>query len=506
MKKRIIATLLAGVMTLAMLAGCGQKEEKQTETSQSKATSTEESSKTSEVKEAEPEETKTVTWYIYGTKQGDHDLVMEDLNKKLKEKINVELDLQVIASGEFNEKMRLLSTSGDTFELAWTSNWKNNFDANMTREAFMPIDDLLQEYGQGILENCPDWLLEMGKVNGQQYAIPSLQSMGAGGALYIQKKLAEEYGWDKETLDSFEEAYPFFDWVKEKYPDLIPLSYDTAVKRDYLRNYEDLNNFLYFEVANPDKIIPVTELDGENLKSNRLLLDKGYIRQDIVTVSSPNGDRNTGRYASIWSTCKPGGEAEAAQKWGGMDYIMVPLSGGGYIKSNAGQSTMNAFNVNAKEPEAAMKLLNLLWTDAEIFNELLFGLEGVHYKKAGESRIELIEGSKYNFGSSAWIFANQFEAWKIPGQSDTVWEESQEALDKSTISPNAGFVPDFTDYQTEIAQLNSVKTEYASGHYTSDDVDACLAERNAKYEAAGLQKLVDGIQAQLDAWRKANNK
>ena len=40
----------------------------------------------------------------------------------------------------------------------------------------------------------------------------------------------------------------------------------------------------------------------------------------------------------------------------------------------------------------------------------------------------------------------------------------------------------------------------------SKDFDAFLAERNAKYEAAGLQKLVDGIQVQLDAWRKANNK
>lgn len=504
MKKRIIATLLAGVMTLAMLAGCGQ-EEKQTATSQSKATSTEESSKTSEVKEVEPEETKTVTWYIYGTKQDDHDLVMEDLNKKLKEKINVELDLQVIPSGEFNEKMRLLSTSGETYELAWTSSWKNKFDANMTREAFMPIDDLLQEYGQGILENCPGWLLDMGKVNGKQYAIPSLQAMGNGGALYIQKKLAEEYGWDKERIDSFDDAYPFFDWVKEKYPELVPLSFDTGVKRDYLKNYEEINSFLYFEIANPDKIIPVTELDGENLKSARMMLDKGYIREDIATVSSPTGDRNTGRYAAIWATGKPGGDAEASQKWG-VEYIMVPLGKGGYIPSTSGQNTMNAFNVNAKEPEAAMKLLNLLWTDEEIFNELLFGVEGVHYNKVGEDRVEVIEGSKYNFGSIAWIFANQFNAWKIHGQSDTVWEETQENLDNATVSPNAGFVVDFTDYQTEIAQLNSVKTEYEIGYYTCKDVDAFLAERNAKYEAAGLQKLVNGVQAQLDAWRKANNK
>ena len=505
MKKKLIATFLVGAMTLTMLAGCGQEGSKLSTSSEGKveSSSKEETSKTSEVKEEKPQETEKVTWYMYGTAAGEHDLVMEDLNKKLKEKINVELDLQIIPAGEYDEKMKLNSTSGDEYEMAWTSNWRNSFNGNMARGAFMPIDDLLEEYGQGILENCPDWLLDMGKVGGVQYAIPNLQIVASQFSIYIQKQYADEYGWDKEVLNSFEEIYPFLDWVKEKYPDVVPLSFDGIV--NYPVQYESINGVVFLDVANPDKVVPITEADVEDVKLQRYLLDQGYIREDIATVTDANSDRNTGRYACIWAAGKPGGEVTNSIAWEG-EYIQVPVGSQGYISSTAGHSTMNAFNVNADNPEAAMKLLNLLWTDKEIFNELLWGIEGKHYKKTGENSIELIEGSQYSYGSGAWKFGNQFDSWTIPGQDEDVWEVT-EAFNNSAIpSPIAGFVADLSEFQTELTQINSVQAEYKLGCYTCDDIDAFLAERNAKFETAGLQKVIDAVQEQLDAWRKANNK
>lgn len=502
MKKRLIATLLAGVMALTMLAGCGQKQTEGSKENNSSTVKTEES-KSSEVKKEEPQEVQKVTWYSYGTEAADHALVMEDLNKKLKEKINVELELIVIPAGEYDEKMKLNSTSGDKYEIAWTSNWRNSFSGNMARGAFMPIDDLLAEYGQGILENCPDWLLDMGKVGGVQYAIPNLQIVASQYSIYIQKKYADEYGWDKESLDSFEEIYPFLDWIKENYPDMVPLSFDGIV--NYPVEYESISGVVYLDVENPDTVVPITEVDAEDEKLKRYLLDQGYIREDIATVTDANGDRNTGRYACIWAAGKPGGEVTNSIAWKD-EYIQVPVGTQGYISSTAGHSTMNAFNVNADNPEAAMKLLNLLWTDKEIFNELLWGIENVHYKKIDDNRIEPVADSQYNYGGSAWKYGNQFDAWVIPGQDDDVWEVTEAFNNAAIPSPIAGFVADLSDYQTELTQINSVQAEYKLGCYTCDDVDAFLAERNAKFEAAGLQKVVDAVQEQLDAWRKANNK
>ena len=504
MKKRIIATIMAGVMTLSMLAGCGQEEKTPSTSSSQKVESTSPSSEEkveSTAKEETPKEPVKVTWYMYGKPQEEHDLVMEDLNKKLREKINVEMELVQIPTGEYNEKMKLYSTSGDKYEMCWTSNWVNTFESNMSRGAFMALDDLLKEYGQGILEQCPDWLLDMGKVNGVQYAIPNLQIVGKGFSFYIQKKYADEYGWDKEIVNSYEEIYPFLDWIKEKYPDVVPLSADGA--EGYPVKYEALGDHLVYSIK--DGNIQAGIVSEYGIRTKKDLYDKGYVREDIATVTSPNGDRNTGRYAVIYAAGKPGGETQGPSSWGG-EYIQVRVGEKRYITATTGQATMTAFNINADQPEAAMKLLNLMWTDKEIFNELLFGLEGVHYKKTGENTVELIEGSKYYYGGNAWKYANQFNAWTIPTQSPTVWEETEALNNSAEVSPIVGFVPDFSEYQTIIAQLNSVSKEFSGGYYDTDDVDAWFKERNEKYYAAGLQTLVDGVQAQLDAWKKANNK
>ena len=74
------------------------------------------------------------------------------------------------------------------------------------------------------------------------------------------------------------------------------------------------------------------------------------------------------------------------------------------------------------------------------------------------------------------------------------------------MSANRGFVPNYTDYQTELAQLAAVLGEYKVGFLSCEDLDAWIAERDAKLKAAGLQTVLDGIQAQLDAWRAANGK
>ena len=129
----------------------------------------------------------TVKWLMFGDKPEDYDMVMEDLNQKIKEKINVELDLEIIPQGEYNDKVKLALTAGEDFDLVFTASWINNFTENMTRDAFLPLDELLETYGQDMKEAIPDWLMTVGKVNGQQYAIPNQQIIARQLGLGIQK-------------------------------------------------------------------------------------------------------------------------------------------------------------------------------------------------------------------------------------------------------------------------------------------------------------------------------
>lgn len=160
MKRRLAALTMAGVLAVSMLAGCSTSSKTDGQVNQSETAADTKSADSSKAENGEADsnsgETPVVKWYVFGDKMPDHDIVMEDLNQKIKEKINVELDLQVIPQGEFADKMKLASTAGEDFDLVYTSNWLNSFDENMSREAFMPIDELFEKYGQGIKESMPD--------------------------------------------------------------------------------------------------------------------------------------------------------------------------------------------------------------------------------------------------------------------------------------------------------------------------------------------------------------
>ena len=81
--QRVIMLVLALVLAFN-LGGCGKPKE-----------------------EAETNDgTTVIKWYAMGTKQTDHDVVLEEFNKVLKEKYNMKLDLQLFNSADYGNKIR----------------------------------------------------------------------------------------------------------------------------------------------------------------------------------------------------------------------------------------------------------------------------------------------------------------------------------------------------------------------------------------------------------------
>lgn len=494
MKKRVLSLLLAGVMTMGLLTGCGSDA---TENSQTPNESKTENSAESKEETSTEEETVTVKWLMWGDKAKDHDMVMEDLNKKLKEKINVELDLELIPAGEFNDKVKLASTAGEEFDIVFTASWRNNFVENVSRDAFLPLDELIAEYGKEMDEAIPDWLMTVGQVDGTQYAIPNQQITAKQLGFMVQKEYAEKYGLTATSFKSARDIEPFLDEIVKNEPEMFPI--------DMRQTYVDLT---YDTFANN---LAAIKLDSTDLKIEsmytavldegaRLLNDwyqKGYIRQDVATVTDNTADVKANRYVCTLNTYKPGWGAEQTAKLG-KDYIDIPIEGA-YVGSTSGIETMTAINVNSKNPEAAMKLLNLVYTDKEIFNELLFGIEGVHYNKTGDNSIEPISDT-YAYGTMAWALGNQFNAYLLPGQEEDLWTKTDELNRTATVSPLRGFTFNPENVQAELAQLAAVVAEFKNGEYITDDIEQFIVDRTAKLEAAGLNTVLEEVQRQVDEW------
>ena len=118
-------------------------------------------------------------------------------------------------------------------------------------------------------------------------------------------------------------------------------------------------------------------------------------------------------------------------------------------------STLNAISATSEHPEEALMFLDLLYSDPEVFNALVYGIEGRHYNKTGENRVELIPNSGYVI-SSGWEFGNQFNQWLLPSQPDDLWEQTKQINANAQKSTAYGFVFDHANVRTEVANCRAV--------------------------------------------------
>ncbi len=439
-----------------------------------------------------------LTWYIFGVKQPDHDRVLDEVNQELREKLGVELRLEVIPSGEFDDTMRLMTTSREPYDLVFTSNWKNEFDINIARQAFLPLDELYEKYGQAIKSQMPEWLESAGRVDGTLYAIPNQQVAARQAGLIVQKEYADAYGLTEEPMQSLEEIEPFLQWVTENVPDKIPIDV-----RDNFYQEVEYENFasgmVWVEKDDPYTVYPVTEINAGQLELDRRWYEKGYLRKDIATITDNTEDVMANRYVCTLSAYKPGLGAEWTARQG-IEYIAIPV-GEPYMKAASGNETMTAISRTSEHSEEAMQLLNLLYEEPELFNKLLFGLEGIHYTKTGDDSIELIEGSGYCYGTEAWKLGNQFLAWRLPGQEEDVWEETTRMNETARVSLLRGFNFDPQPVQKELTRLAAVEREFKKELYRAEDLDAYRESYRQQMEEAGLTRVVKEVQRQLDSWR-----
>lgn len=141
----------------------------------------------------------------------------------------------------------------------------------------------------------------------------------------MRKDLVEKYNFDWENVKTVEDMYPFWDAIRDNEPGLYPVG-DLSIQAfedDYvaMRMIQD-----YYTVAGsgassfyikkgddsytvdwyPDVVKEYRREFGE-------LYEKGYIRDDIITLQDDSADITAGKYASRLGIIKPGGEAEKKQ-------------------------------------------------------------------------------------------------------------------------------------------------------------------------------------------------
>lgn len=515
MKKRIkVLCLLMGVIMLLVSTGCGKENSSTTDqhdasTSQS---TTEGQDDSQETVEDPLEEHVNLKWYFIGSwPQPDQDKVFAKLNEITKEKLNATVEYIPLSWGEYSDKMKLIIASGEDYDMSFSTFWANNYVTNSVKGNFLPLNDLLPKYAPNYYAMIPEDYWKAAEIDDKLYGLINYQIVGFTGCLAIYEDVYEEYKSEIDSIgyNELEKLEPVLEKLKatsgDKYTSLFKgwfsgqLEYfgldcpagEETVGAVYLE--DSLDNIKVFnQFESPEYI--------NYIKLMRDWNQKGYINASAVMNDKENTLVKTGKLPfSIGGTSKPGNAAELSQAFG-RPMISKQMSDP-YVSTSKITVTMHAINANSKNPERALMFFELLNTDKDFYNLLNWGIEGEHYNKVSDNRIEPIEGSKYN-PSIPWALGTTFNSYVLPGQPDDVWEQTKKMNNEAIKSPIIGFTFNAEPVKAEVAKVTAVYNEYKDAFDTGAlDIEKEYPRFIERLKAAGSDKLIAEMQKQIDDWK-----
>ncbi len=475
--------------------------------------------------EVADDENVTLKWVMVGPgKQKDSEMVWAKFNEKLQEYMpGVTVDFEILTGSEFNEKWQLMMSSKEEVDIVWTGYALASFTDEVNKGAYLPLDDLIEQYGQDMTAELEDWVFELGKIDDVTYTIPCYQTMSTSPlGLRTRKELSDKY-LDveklKETFNAWEtdpaKGQEFYDMLADYFQKLKDNSeLGSGVGVGTIGNYEhtqknDKTTVTNFSIDTETmKVFFDYETEDRKLwyKNVNDWYKKGYVRQDILSVQNPSVGEVKNGYI-LWDHVTYDEDRAALESiQHGLPIEVIPL-GKDWIIKNAIPSTGTSIAATSKYPEKAMQLINLMNSKkgSELYNLLTYGLEGQHYERIGENRIKAFdyvqqgeEGSAY--GLWKWAVGNTLNAWELEADREGL-AEYVKSLDSNALTlPTLGFKPDTTEVTTELSQINAVVTEYKEtlGYGVAENWETVYNEFMKKVEAAGMSKVKAHLQEQLD--------
>ena len=486
--KKIGALVIMGTMLLGITSGCGSK----------------------------TEELETITWYM-PKPTGDlshQDNVEREANKIFNEKLGVNLKFKFFDTASWEDKINLMISSGEEFDLCLTNSTTNRFDVNVTRGAFLPLNDLLDEYGSAIKSKVNDFAWEGATVDGNIYAVPGQAPYAVPKMYTFRKDLVDKYNIDYKSMKKIEDLEPYLELIKENEPGVTPLfASATGTADDEIsdRYFETSIDCIRYDKEIDDFIL-ITR-DESWLKQYRVVkdyYDKGYIEKDAASKTDILTETRMGKYAVI------GGTGVYSDGSKSTDFYGFPcaetLLGYNYITTNSVRKVMTAISRTSKHPEKAMQVLNLIWEDPNLSNMLAYGIEGEDYTIAsgeGTDDISVIPNTGDELKWAIWHnwLGPLWDQWDSPWNSKESLIEMRERNEIAPQSPLLGFWIRQDNIKTEVAQLSAIFNESKPIIVTGsmDNFDDFVAKMEKRLIDAGADTVIETAREQYKEWKKTNN-
>lgn len=445
----------------------------------------------------------------------DAPLIEEAINELTLNKINTKVSLQLYPYSSYDQQITLMLSGNEPLDLIYVNN--SNYSSYVSRNQLLQLDDLINEYGSGIREALGDYL-EASAIDGKLFIVPTIRDLAKCYAVNMRKDLADKYNIDTSALKNIYDLTPVLKKVKEgEGENFYPLVTAAAGRSilSYYVTYDPLGDsigVLLNDGLDNTKVVLYEETEEyrDLVKLVHDWYEAGYIMRDITTTQEGYASLLKAGKGFAYLNGAKAGYAEQATRNVGSPILTIPLTD--YIATTASVTQVNwGISVTSKAPDAAMKYLNMMFSDKDLVTLLCWGIEDKHYVIDNEGFAYYPEGVDGN--SSGWTLnmgyamGNQFLAPLWKGEQPNLWEQMKKDNETAGRSKALGFTFNSESVKTELAAVNSVRSQYRllieCG--LSDPDSGIIDEYIAKMKEAGVEKVLAEKQAQLDAWL-ANNK
>lgn len=509
MKRRLLTLLLTAVMCAGLLTGCGGGDKPANENDTSGGNTNEVSQGSSDAGEQKGGDEETVDLNMVMISMGlnleDKGKVQDAINEYIEPMIHATINIEWLDMGDYVNQMNLKLTGGDVIDVmptfgAMTSMW-------YAQDALMPLDELVEQYGQGVIEAVGENYMVAGYINDQLYAIPSVQSFARTRSLLYRKDLAEQYGLDMTSVKTLEDLTPIFEKLHAEDPNMTMLVSNNPsdpMLTDWAWDGLGDEYGVIMDAANSTEVVNLFET--EEYKNLVELMHEwyaaGYIQTDASTTTENMGALlSTGTSFGAIGFSYPGG-AEEQSGICGYELAEVEVMPALATTNTISSSVMTIPSTSA-HPEKAMEFINLLYTDANLINMFYYGIEGVNYQIVGDGIMDYMDGEdmmtcKY---VNRFKIGNQLIAYREKTEPVGINEMVEKFNDEAVVSKAAGFSYDSASVANQLAALETVATKYRRGlECGSLDPTTELPKFIEEMKGAGIDDVVAAKQEQLNTW------
>ena len=445
------------------------------------------------------EKVPTLIWWQVGNRQASFAQDEKVISDYIESKIGVRVEFRIAGWADALTRLNTVVNAGEYFDIMFID--RLNYNRFVTMGAFADITDLVPEAVPALNGVIPEILWDGVRINGRIFSVPTYKDSSATGFYFWDAAFVKKYNIDL-TRSGWAYLDEAFRRVKAgEGQRFYPFYLARGKSTHHFSNYDDLTiGFSPIGVRMDDQnrrvVFTLTQPDVmESLRYFHSWFQDGIINPDANLVQEvPMGRMFILEQA--WPSV-----AVTFAKQEGIERYEPASFFGPYLSTGTIQGSMNAISANSRNKEEALRLLELVNTDTTLRDMLAYGIEGKNFNYAEVDGRRVVHQLNTDTSLANYQQGNFFIVTPADDVPATYWDEVRQQNENAVPSVMMGFVMDQEPIMTELANVGAIWDRYRVDlTFGVIDPDEALPEIIEQMKAAGLDKIIEESQKQVDAF------